>query len=144
MSQSVEFTHPDESVQEAADRLKAVENGLLPVCGDDGRLMGVLTDTDISVPATAGEVDPTVVRVAEIMTPEVLYCFEEEAVEDAARAMEEKHVSRLVVLDPDERVIGVVSLDDLAAECGGEPLAETEPEDESAPDGLAEPNRPNG
>jgi CBS-domain-containing membrane protein len=78
------------------------------------------------------------------MTPELLYCFEVEAVEDAARAMEEKHVSRLVVLDPDERVIGVVSLEDLAAECGGEPLAETEPEAEAVPEDLAEPNRPNG
>jgi CBS domain-containing protein len=138
MTQGVEFTHPDESVQEAADRLKSLENGLLPVCNDDGRLMGVLTDGDIAVPANAEEGDPTVVRVADIMTPEVLYCFEEELVEDAARAMEEKHVPRLVVLDPDERVIGIVSLGDLAVASGGEPLAETVPEAE------AEPNRPDG
>jgi CBS-domain-containing membrane protein len=69
------------------------------------------------------------------MTPEVVYCFEDALAEDAARLMEQKQVRRLVVLNRDKRMIGIVSLGDLAVETGDEQLVG------SALEGVSEPNR---
>src|SRR5690348_861519 len=102
MTRGVECIHPDASLQEAAAKMKSLDIGPLPVCGDHGRLVGILTDRDITVRATAEGEDPTAVCVRDIMTPEVVYCFEDQLVGEAARLMEDKQVRRLVVLDRDQ------------------------------------------
>ena len=135
MTQGVECIGPDATLQEAAAKMKSLDVGPLPVCDND-RLVGMVTDRDITVRATAEGDAPTDVRVRDVMTPEVIYCFEDELVEDAARLMAEKQVRRLVVLNRDKRMVGIVSLGDLAVKTGDEQLAG------NALEGISEPNQP--
>jgi CBS domain-containing protein len=136
MTRGVECTRPDATLQEAAAKMKSLDVGTLPVCDDD-RLVGMVTDRDITVRATAEGEPPTDVRVRDIMTPDVIYCFEDALVGDAALLMQQKQVRRLVVLDRDKRMVGIVSLGDLAVETGDERLVG------SALEGVSEPNRRN-
>jgi CBS domain-containing protein len=122
MTPRVEVIRPDSTLQEAAAKMKSRDIGPLPVC-EDGRPVGILTDRDITVRATAEGEDPTAIRVRDIMTPEVVWCFEDDLVSEAARVMQEKQVRRLLVLDRDKRLVGIVSLGDLAVETGDDELA---------------------
>src|SRR3954454_21482891 len=110
MTRGAECTRPDVTVQKAAERMKALDVGSLPVCGDNDRLVGMLTDRDITVRAVAEGQDPKTARVQDVMTPDVLYCFEDQDVSEAVRLMEENQVRRLVVLNRDKRLVGIVSL----------------------------------
>ena len=135
MTQGVECIGPDATLQEAAAKMKSLDVGPLPVCDND-RLVGMVTDRDITVRATAEGDAPTDVRVRDVMTPEVIYCFDDDLVEDAARLMAAKQVRRLVVLNRDKRMVGIVSLGDLAVKTGDEQLAG------NALEGISEPNQP--
>jgi len=96
--------------------------GPLPICDND-RLVGMLTDRDITVRAVAEGKDPRATRVRDVMTEGVCYCFEDDDVADAARLMKENQIRRLLVLDRNKRLAGIVSLGDLAVETGDEHLA---------------------
>jgi len=122
MTRGAECTRPDATLQEAAGRMKALDVGALPVCDND-RLVGMVTDRDITVRAVAGACDPRGTCVREAMTPDVVYCFENQDVQEAARLMEEKQIRRLPVLNRDKRLVGIVSLGDLAVKTGDEALA---------------------
>lgn len=122
MTTHVEVIHPDSTLQAAAARMKARDVGPLPVCEGD-RLVGMLTDRDITVRATAEGEDPTTIRVRDVMTPDILYCFDDDLVSTAARIMQDNQVRRLVVLNRDKRLVGIVSLGDLAVETGDDELA---------------------
>jgi CBS domain-containing protein len=122
MTHNVECIPPDATLQEAAQRMEALDVGPLPV-SEDGRLVGMLTDRDITVRATAQGLDPKTTTVRQVLTPRVLYCFEDQDVEGAARLMEAQQVRRLVVLSGDKRLVGIVSLGDLAVETDDEHLA---------------------
>ena len=132
MTRGVECIGAGATLQEAAAKMKSLDIGPLPVCEND-RLVGMVTDRDITVRATAEGEDPAVIRVRDIMTPEVLYCFEDDLVGDAARLMEDRQVRRLVVVNHDKRLVGIVSLGDLAVETGDEQLAGNTLESVSAP-----------
>jgi CBS domain-containing protein len=80
----------------------------------------MLTDRDIVVRAVAQGRDPASTPVREIMTEGISYCFEDDDVKDAARQMSEKQIRRLAVLDRDKRLVGIISLGDLAVETGGD------------------------
>lgn len=123
MTRDVEWTHPRATLQEAAAKMKSLDIGLLPVCGDDNRLAGMITDRDITVRSAAEGESPAEIAVGDVMTPEVLYCFEDASVADAAILMQQKRVRRLVVLDQDKRLVGIVSLGDLAVQTGAERLS---------------------
>ena len=86
MTPEVAIVDADSTLHEAAARMKSLNVGPLPVC-QSGRLVGMLTDRDITVRATAEGEDPTAIRVRDIMTPEVLYCFEDDLVSEAALKM---------------------------------------------------------
>ena len=96
--------------------------GPLPVCDND-RLAGLITDRDIAVRAVAEGCDPRTTTVKDVMTPDVVYCFEDQDVQEAAQLMREHQVRRLVVLNRDKRLVGIVSLGDLAVETGDEKLS---------------------
>jgi CBS domain-containing protein len=121
MTRGAECTRPDATLREAAGRMKALDVGSLPVCDND-RLVGMLTDRDITVRATGEGVPPALGQVRDIMTPQVISCFEDQEVGDAARLMEQNQVRRLVVLNRDKRLVGIVSLGDLAVKAGDERL----------------------
>jgi CBS domain-containing protein len=117
-----EVIRPETALIEAAQKMKSLDIGMLPVCDGD-RLVGVITDRDITVRGVAQGYDPKTARVQEVMTPEVIYCFDDEDVKDVAKKMEEKQVRRLPVLNREKRLVGIVSLGDLAVRTGKEKLA---------------------
>ena len=113
MTQPVQVVEPHATLREAAELMKRFDLGSLLVC-DGERLAGIITDRDITVRATAEGEDPFEGRVRDAMSTEVACCFEEDDVTVAARTMKEKQVRRLPVLRSDRRLVGVVSLGDLA------------------------------
>ena len=125
MTQDVVVASPDDPICEAARRMGECDAGALPV-GEDDRLVGVITDRDIAVRAVAQRLSPDT-PVRDIMSPEVLYCFDEEEVESVARNMADQQIRRLPVVNRDKRLVGIVSLADLAlnakARTAGEAVA---------------------
>jgi CBS domain-containing protein len=114
MTREVEVVHPDDSLQTAAQKMRYRDVGFLPVCDGD-RLVGVLTDRDIALRATAEGVNPKTSLSKEWITNPIVYCFDDQDVEEAAQLMREHQIRRLVILDRDnKRLVGVVSLGDLA------------------------------
>jgi CBS domain-containing protein len=90
----------------------------LPVC-DGERLQGLLTDRDIAVRLVAAELDASTTKVREIMTPEVMYCFDDQTLEEAAAIMEAHQIRRLPIINRDKHLIGMLSLGDLAVRTEG-------------------------
>ncbi|MDB5313853.1 MAG: hypothetical protein JWO38_8055 [Gemmataceae bacterium] len=118
MTRDVECVRPDATLQEAARKMRDLDVGPLPVCGDNDRLAGMLTDRDITVRATAEGKDPTRTPVRDAMTPDVVYVFEDQDVRDAADTMAARQIRRVVVLSRDKRLVGIVSMADLAVDAG--------------------------
>jgi CBS domain-containing protein len=123
MTSDVECVSPDTTLREAAQKMNELDVGPLPICGDDDRLAGIVTDRDITVRAVAAGLDPSTAQVRDIMTPNIIYCFEDQEISDAAHMMEQNQIRRLVVLNRDKRLVGIVSLGDLAVDTGDEQLA---------------------
>lgn len=113
---------PEDTIARAAQKMRDFNIGMLPVCAAD-RLVGVVTDRDITVRATASLRDPARTTVRDVMTPQVFYCFEEQAIDEAAELMEQRAIRRLLVLDTDMRLIGVLSVDDVARAVGATRVA---------------------
>lgn len=97
--------------------------GSLPVCGDEDKLVGMITDRDITIRATAGACDAKATLVQDVMTPGIVYCFEDQDVEDATKLMEDNQIRRLAVLNREKRLVGIVSLGDLAVKVGNDHLS---------------------
>lgn len=115
MTPNVEVIHPDAPLQEAAALMKALDVGSLPV-SDGNQMQGMLTDRDITIRATAEGRDPRQTRVREIMSSDVVYCFEDQPVEEGARLMEERQIRRLPIVNRGRQLVGIVALGDLALE----------------------------
>jgi CBS domain-containing protein len=113
MTRIVVTIPPDTSVEDAARAMKANGVGLLPI-GDRENIAGVITDRDITVRITAEGKDAKHTPVRDVMTRQPFYCFDDQDVEDACFAMEDKHVRRLLVFDRKRDVVGILSLDDIA------------------------------
>ena len=113
MTREVETVRPDASLMDAAARMEELDVGMLPVC-DGERLVGMLTDRDITTRATAAGTNPRTARVQEAMTAEVVYCFEDQDISEATQLMQDKQIRRLAVLDRTKRLVGIVALGDLA------------------------------
>jgi len=114
MTRDVEVIHPDDSLQIAAQKMRDRDIGFLPVCDGD-RLVGVLSDRDITVRALAQGMQTDSMLGRDLMTSPVIYCFDDQDIDYAAKVMEENQIRRLVVLGrADKRLLGVVSLGDLA------------------------------
>jgi CBS domain-containing protein len=115
MTRNVAVVHPGTTIEEAADLMKTHDVGLLPVCEGE-RLVGMLTDRDITVRAVAVGQSPATTLVRDAMTPDVYFVFDDQDIEDAARVMKQQQVRRVVVLDGEKRLIGIASLGDLAVD----------------------------
>jgi CBS domain-containing protein len=113
MSRDVVVIHPNATLEAAAARMELLNVGPLPVC-DGYRLMGMLTDRDITVRATSMGRDPRTTRVQDVMTTSIVACREDDDVSKAASLMEEKQVRRLVVVNAENHMVGMVSQSDLA------------------------------
>ena len=112
MTRGVEITNPQDTIRDAARMMADCDAGVLPV-GENDRLVGVITDRDIAVRAVAEGRGPEA-KVGDVMSAEVKYCFEDDDIDDVLRNMGELQVRRLPVLSRDKRLVGIVSLSDLA------------------------------
>ncbi len=112
MTREVHLASPTQTLREAALMMAEIDAGALPVRQDD-RLVGMITDRDIAVRAVAQGKSPDT-PIGEIMSREVLYCFDDQELEDVARNMGDVKVRRLPVLNRDKRLVGIVSLGDLS------------------------------
>jgi CBS domain-containing protein len=122
MTRDVRIAHPDQSIQDAAKMMSDVDAGVLPV-GENDQLVGMITDRDIAIRGIAqGKGPDTPVR--EVMTADVKYCFEDEDTDQVARNMADQQVRRLPVVNRDKRLVGILSLGDLAVMQGGQPAGE--------------------
>jgi nucleotide-binding universal stress UspA family protein/CBS domain-containing protein len=122
MTHNVGTINPDATLEAAATKMHILGVGSLPVFDGD-LLVGMLTDRDITVRAVASGLDAKSATVGDVMTPEVVFMFEDQSIAEAANLMAEKHIHRVVVLNRTGRLAGIVSLDDVAAESGDARLA---------------------
>ena len=112
MTPHVEFAHPEQTLNQAAALMAELDIGALPV-GENNRLVGMITDRDIAIRAVAlGK--PVTTKVREIMTPAVKYCYEDEKVDHVAHNMGDIQVRRLPVVDRERKLVGIVTVGDLA------------------------------
>lgn len=127
MTKNIDWIKGDGSVIEAARRMRDEDIGALPVADDD-QLIGMLTDRDIVIRALPDGKDPSTVKVREAMSGKVLYCFDDQEAEDVAANMGDNQVRRLPVVNRDKRLVGMVSLGDIAEKASertaGEALGE--------------------
>ena len=114
MTREVVVIQPDDSLQSAAKMMRDRNIGFLPVCdGED--LLGVLSDRDLTIRALADGMDVSIMLGRDLMTTPAIYCFDDQDVSEAAKIMEENQIRRLVVLSrEDKKLVGVISLGDLA------------------------------
>jgi CBS domain-containing protein len=127
MTKDARCVAPETNLVTVAGIMRDLDVGALPVCERD-QLAGVVTDRDLVIRALADACDPEETAVRSIMSTEVVYAFEDQEVETAARLMEVKQIRRLPVLDHQKRLVGIVSLGDMATGTGiqlsGEALQE--------------------
>jgi len=134
MTRGVETASPDATIAEVARRMRDLDVGSLPVT-DGSRLLGIVTDRDLSVRATAVAKDPNQTKVREVMSPELAWIFDDEPADAAARVMRERQIRRLPVLDRSDRLVGMVALADLATDLGDDRLKGATLEEISQPNG---------
>ncbi len=117
MSAHVEYVSPDDTLEVAASRMRDLGLGSLPVCENHG-VVGMLTDRDITIRAVALGLEPGATRVSEVMSAQPYCCYDDQDVEVAVHLMQSQQIRRVLVLDRDKRLVGIVSLGDLAVESG--------------------------
>lgn len=119
MSRDVKIISPDTLVRDAAKIMRDADTGFLPV-GENDRLVGTVTDRDIAIGAIAEGRDPNATPVREAMSKQVVYCYEDQDTSEAAHLMAQHQIHRLAILNRDKRLVGVVSVGDLAGRAGDE------------------------
>ena len=114
MTRNVQVISPDATIREAAQQMRGGDFGMLPV-GEDDRMIGAISDRDIAIRAIAeGKESTTTVR--DIMSDGVVWAYDTDSVEDAAKLMSEHQVRRLPVVNSDKRLVGIVALGDFAVD----------------------------
>jgi CBS domain-containing protein len=117
MTTNVELASPNQTIRQAALLMGKNDCGVLPVADKDS-LVGMITDRDIAIRAIAAGKGPKT-PVREIMTPDVLYCFEDQDIEEVARNISDIKVRRLPVMNREKRLVGILSLGDVSLKTGG-------------------------
>lgn len=113
MSSNVKMIPSNTSVQAAAELMRQMDIGILPVA-EDGRLVGTLSDRDIAVRAVAQGADPKATPAREVMSRDVVSCYDDQDAREVALVMERNKVRRVVVVNRNNEAIGLISVDDLA------------------------------
>lgn len=115
MTRQIECCQPESTLREAAEKMRTHNVGVMPIC-EGSRILGMLTDRDITVRAVAEGRDPNSTQVREVMTQEIACAYEDQDIQEGARLMEQKKVRRLPVLNGSHELVGIVSIDDLAVQ----------------------------
>ena len=109
MHKGVECVSPDTAINAIAKKMRELDVGAIPIA-QDGKLVGMITDRDITIRCVAGNGDMSKIKAKDVMTQGVVYCRDNEDVEDAVRIMEGKQIRRLPVLDEAMHMVGMISL----------------------------------
>ena len=113
MKTDVECVSPVDTIEDAARKMRDENLGFLPVCDESKQVLGTITDRDIAIRAVADSL-PGSTPVEEVMTGEVVACSPRDSLETALQLMAENHKSRIMCLDEEGRLVGVISLSDIA------------------------------
>lgn len=113
MHAPAEWVEADTPVAEVARRMKAGDIGAVPV-GRDDHLIGMITDRDLALRVLGDGRDPAKTTAEQVMTPGIVWCLTTQTVEDATHMMEQKKIRRLPVIDEKKRLVGMLSLGDIA------------------------------
>jgi len=127
MSRDVQIISPDGTIKEAAQQMRKGNFGMMPV-GENDRMIGTISDRDIAIRAVAEGKDPST-KVREVMSEGIVWAYEEDSVDDAAKLMGDRQIRRLPIVNADKRLVGIVALGDFAVESAdieiaGEALSE--------------------
>jgi CBS domain-containing protein len=113
MTSNVECLAPEATLKEVAEEMKSLDVGFIPICEND-RLVGTVTDRDIVIRGVADGVDVNTSKAQDLMSREIIYVFEDDDLKTVAERMREKEVRRILILDKTKRLVGVVSIGDIA------------------------------
>jgi len=122
MTTDFEMIGATDSLIDAAEKMKSLNVGFLPV-QEGNKLIGLITDRDLVLRGLAEGLDPRSTPVNDIVSSDIVYCYDDDSVEDAARLMEDNQVRRLIVVNHDHTPAGIVSIGDIAVKSGQEQLA---------------------
>ena len=127
MSRDVQIISPDGTIKEAAQQMRKGNFGMMPV-GENDRMIGTISDRDIAIRAVAEGKDPST-KVREVMSEGIVWAYEEDSVDDAAKLMGDRQIRRLPIVNADKRLVGIVALGDFAVdrsdiEAAGKALSE--------------------
>ncbi|MGE0230282.1 MAG: CBS domain-containing protein [Flavobacteriaceae bacterium] len=117
MTKDVKIANPRQTLQEAAGIMAQIDAGALPV-GDNDRLVGMITDRDMAIRAIAQGKGPDC-TVGEIMSEDIHYCYDDETVDEVCQNLGDQQIRRIPVVNRDKRLVGILSLGDLALKDGG-------------------------
>jgi CBS domain-containing protein len=134
MSTPIEEVMDKDPIIRAAGKMKDLDVGALPVKSEGNRLVGIITDRDIVVRSIAHGLNPEITPVGDIMTRGIFSCSADQTPEEAAKIMADAKVRRLVVVNPDNSVVGILSLGDVAVKGAGRETAGEAVEKISRPD----------
>jgi CBS domain-containing protein len=115
MTPDAQCVGPDETLVDAAGLMRQLDVGVLPVC-DGGDVVGMVTDRDITIRAVAEGRQPGTTKVREVMSPGRVSVYEDQDVDEAVRVMEEHQVRRAPVMNREQKLVGIVSLGDIAVD----------------------------
>jgi CBS domain-containing protein len=122
MTRDGRVASPEETVQKAAQTMASLDAGVLPV-GEKDHLIGMITDRDIAIRGVAQGKGPKA-KVCDVMTQDVKYCFDDQEIEEVTRNMADIQVRRLPVLNREKRLVGILSLGDIATSRDGQDAGE--------------------
>ncbi|WP_119156681.1 CBS domain-containing protein [Caldimonas tepidiphila] len=133
MTRDVRVLAPSDTLQRAAQTMDELNVGAVPVC-DGEQLVGMITDRDIAVRAVSAAMPADSTPVREVMTDQVHWCFEDQDVEEVMNQMRDVQIRRVPVVNHDKKLVGIVSLGDLATKTGADV--------EAALEEISEPSEP--
>ncbi|AYG69885.1 MULTISPECIES: CBS domain-containing protein [unclassified Rhizobium] len=117
MTRDVRIARPDQSIRDAALIMADIDAGVVPI-GDNDRLVGVITDRDIAIRAIARGKGPDA-KIADVMSSDIKYCFEDEEIDHVMQNLGDQQLRRLPVVSRDKRLVGILSLADIAVKASG-------------------------
>lgn len=121
MTPRVATVNTDTTLRDAARQMRNLDVGVLPV-QDNDKLVGMVTDRDITIRAVAEGKNPDQVSVREAMTPNLVFCYEDQGLSEVGRIMKERQVRRVVVLNRQDQLVGICSIGDLVVQSGDEQM----------------------
>jgi CBS domain-containing protein len=114
MHEGCECIGENQSLLDAAKRMEELDIGAMPICGEDDRLKGMITDRDIVVKALAHEKDPAATKAGELAQEHLVFVGADAPIDQALSLMQEHKVKRLPVIDESKRLCGMISEADIA------------------------------